>query len=147
MIKSLIVNYYSFHIFFATPVHWQGLRCLQRIHCLLKNLLTPFCNFCLLTELTDFCNGSLYIFCNIFSLIEVCKRFIACFKKNSLHSFLWFLFADICWQGRAQGSLQWELDWQTWRQLCPLFHFSRVKTKNKYFYQLFNSWIEIICVH
>ena len=108
MIKSLIVNYYSFHIFFATPVHWQGWRCLQRIHCLLKK------------------NGSLYIFCNIFSLIEVCKRFIACLKKIS--SLLFVIY--ICWHlltRRAQGSLQWEPDWQTWRQLCPLFHFSREK--------------------
>ena len=51
----------------------------------------------MLTELTDFWHGLLYIFCNIFSLIKVCKRFIACVKKTLFTPFCDFYlltFAD-----------------------------------------------------
>ena len=97
-------------------------------------------------SLPIFAKGRYIFFAIYFHWLKFVKDSLPALKK--LSSLLFVI--SICWHlltRRAQGSLQWEPDWQTWRQLYPLFHFSRVKTKNKSFYQLFNSWIEIICVH
>ena len=84
----------------------------------------------LFTEVTDFCNGSLYIFCNIFSLIEVCKRFIACLKKTLFTPFCDFYlltFAD------KEGSRKFAMGARLANLATTLPPVSLFKRKNKSF--------------